>query len=65
MPQVFINLKSPADSSEFDEYNIDNMKVFIKKELKLEDEVRVKYPKYASDLSGREFEVVGATPPKN
>lgn len=63
MPQVFLSPKSPADSSLYDEYRIDNITVFMKKDLILDEEVRVKFPKYASDLSGKEFEVVGATPP--
>ena len=63
MPQVFLSLKSPVGSCEYEEYKVDNMTVFINKELTLEDEVRIKYPKYASDLSGKEFEVLGTIPP--
>ncbi len=63
MPQVFLCLKSPLDSNKFNEFQVDDMKVFVKKDLILDEEVRIKYPKYASDLSGREFEVVGAIPP--
>ena len=63
MPQVYLSLKSPVGSSEYEEYKVGNITVFINKELSLEDEVRIKYPKYASDLSGKEFEVVGTIPP--
>lgn len=65
MPQVFLNLKSPADSIEYEEHEVGNMKVFIKNDLVLDNEVRIRYPKVASDLSGKEFEIVGARPPED
>lgn len=65
MPQVFLSLKSPVDSSEYKEHEVEGMKVFIKNDLVLDDEVRIRYPKVASDLSGKEFEVVGARPPED
>ncbi len=63
MPQVFIDLKGPADPEQYEKYQVDKLTVFIKKDLILEDEIRVRYPEVASDLSGKEFEAVGATPP--
>lgn len=64
MPQVFIKGEGPEDPSEYTEHEANDMKVFIKNDLVLEDEVRVRFPEVASDLSGREFEATGATPPE-
>ncbi len=65
MPQVFIKPKGPEDSEKekFDEYQVDKLKVYVNKELVTEDTVRVRFPEIASDLSEREFEAEGATPP--
>lgn len=63
MPQVFVKTKGPVDPNDYEKYQVENMTVFIKNDLELSDEVRVKFPEVASDLSGREFEVQGATPP--
>ena len=64
MPEVFVTHKNPGDSNKFNEVVIDDIIVFINKELILDDEVKVQYPEYASDLAEKEFEVVGAKPPK-
>lgn len=63
MPQVFVKTKDPVDPTEYERHQVDNMTVFIKNDLELSDEVRVRFPKVASDLSGKEFEVEGAIPP--
>ena len=63
MPQFFIKGEGPADSSQYSKHQANDMTVYIKNELTLEDEVRVRFPKVASDLSGREFEAVGVVPP--
>lgn len=63
MPQVFLSLEGPEDSDDYTEHQVGKMKVFIKNDLVLEDEIRIRYPEVASDLSGKEFEVVGVTPP--
>ena len=64
MPEVFVTHMNPGDSRKFEETKVDDFTIFINKELIIEDEVRVKYPKYASDLAEKEFEVIGAKPPK-
>lgn len=65
MPQVFIKPKGPVDSEKdkYDEYDVDNIKVYFNRELVTEDTVRVRFPEIPSDLSDREFDVEGATPP--
>ena len=63
MPQVYFDLKGPEDPTNYTEHEVSNMKVFIKNDLVLDDEVRIRYPKVPSDLSGKEFEAVGANPP--
>lgn len=63
MPQVFIKGEGTADSSQYSRHEANDMTVFIKNDLILDDEVRVRFPQVASDLSGQEFEAVGATPP--
>lgn len=65
MPEVFVTHKNPGDSNKFEEVNLDDITVFINRDLILDSEVKIQYPKYASDLAGKEFEVIGATPPKN
>lgn len=65
MPQVFLSLTGPEDSTKYSEHKVGNIQVFIKNDLVLEDEVRIRYPEIASDLSGKEFEAVGATPPED
>ncbi len=65
MPQVFLDLKSPEDSTKYTEHKCENMKVFINNDLILEDEVRIRFPEVASDLARKEFEIVGATPPED
>lgn len=65
MPQVYISPKSPEDSKNYSKHQVDKFTVFINKDLNLEEEVRVKYPERPSDLSREEFEIVGATLPKN
>ena len=64
MPEVFIAYKNPGDSDKFEEVEKDDIVIFINRELILDQEVKIRVPKYASDLAGKEFEVVGATPPK-
>lgn len=64
MPEVFVTYKNPGDSNKFEEVSIDDITLFINRELILDNEVKIQYPKYASDLSGKEFEVIGAKPPK-
>ena len=64
MPQVFVDLKGPADPTNYEKQQVDKLEVFVKNDLVLEDDIRVRYPEVASDLSGKEFEVVGATPPE-
>lgn len=65
MPEVFVTHKNPGDSEKFEKVQIDNINIFINKKLILDDEIKIIIPKYASDLAGREFEVIGATPPRN
>lgn len=65
MPEVFVTHKNPGDSNKFYEIQIDDITVYINKELILGDEIKVQYPKYASDLAEKEFEIVGATPPRD
>lgn len=65
MPEVFVTHKNPGDSEKFEKVQIDNINIFINKKLILDDEIKITFPKYASDLAGREFQVIGATPPRN
>lgn len=63
MPQVFIDLKGPVDPEQYEKHQVDKLTVYVKKDLVLADEVRVRYPEVASDLSGKEFEAQGASAP--
>lgn len=63
MPEVFIRHQNPGDFDKFEKVEVGNFTVFLNKELIIDDEVRVKFPEYASDLADKEFEVVGAKPP--
>ncbi|AFS79396.1 hypothetical protein Curi_c24010 [Gottschalkia acidurici 9a] len=63
MPEIFTRLKNPVDSSRFEKYAKDDLTIYINKELDMEDEVRIKFPKYASDLPEKEFEVLGVKLP--
>ena len=64
MPEIFVRLKNPSDSSKFMKYNKDDFNIYINKDLKVEGDVRIKFPRYISDLSEREFEVTGVNIPK-
>lgn len=63
MPEIFIRLKNPSDSNKFEKYTKNNLDIYINKDLSLKDEVRIKFPKYISDLSDKEFEASGISLP--
>lgn len=64
MPEILVRLKNPSDSSKFVKYNKGDFNIYINKDLKTEDNVRIKFPKYISDLPERELEVTGVNIPK-
>ena len=61
MPEIFVRLKNPVDLDKFQRYEKDNFEIYINKELIIKNEVRIKLPEYVSDLSDKEFEVVGVS----
>ena len=64
MPELFVGLKNPSDSNKFTKYNKDDFNIYVNKDLQLEENIRIRFPEYASDLPGKELEVTGIVVPR-
>jgi len=59
-PDIFVSLKEPVDPENYNEYEVDNIKVYIYKEaVIIGDTIEIEMAKQASDFANKDFDVHG------
>lgn len=59
-PDIFVSLKEPVDPEEYNEYEVDGIKVYIYKEaVIIGDSIEIELAKHASDFANKDFDVHG------
>ena len=58
--QVYVRLREPKDdTSRYDQYEVEGIKVYVEKTLEFEDVIKIHPAKYTSDFPDAEFIVEG------
>lgn len=58
-PEIFVRTREPEALENFKLYNLDNIKIYLFKEAKTGEKIKIKMSDYASDLPNKEIAVEG------
>lgn len=58
-PDFFVKLSGPINPEDYHQYILNEMEIYISKDIETEDTVVIREAEYFSDLPDKEFEVQG------
>ena len=58
-PEIFVRPKEPVAYENYDKFDLEDIKIYLYKEAKVDEEIRIEMAKYASDLPNKEIAVYG------
>lgn len=58
-PDFFVKLSGPNNPEDYTKYTLDEIEIYIAKDIETEGFIKIKEAEYFSDLPDKEFEVEG------